>query len=45
MTHRNDISYINLDDSIDQIINQLKEINFTRVPVIKKNFQMDLLYT
>jgi Mg2+/Co2+ transporter CorB len=38
MTHRNDISYINLDDSIDQIINQLKEINFTRVPVIKKNF-------
>lgn len=39
MTHRNDISYIDLSDPIEKIIDYLKVNNFTRVPVIKKNFE------
>ena len=39
MTHRNDISYIDLSDPIKKIIDYLKVNNFTRVPVIKKNFE------
>ena len=39
MTHRNDISYIDSSDPIEKIIDYLKVNNFTRVPVIKKNFE------
>ena len=39
MTHRNDINCINLSDPIEKIINHLKENSFTRLPVIKTNFE------
>ena len=38
MTHRNDITYINLALSLEEIKNQLNKNTFTRVPVINTSF-------
>lgn len=38
MTHRNDLLFINIENSILEIKNHLKTLTHTRIPVVSKNF-------
>ncbi|MAV82770.1 MAG: hypothetical protein CMI90_04845 [Pelagibacteraceae bacterium] len=38
MTHRNDIKFIDIDQNIETIKSKLKNIPFTRIPIINKDF-------